>query len=181
MPGSRADSATRAARARPATGIDPWVIEAERAAKAPGFRRPALGPAPNAPIYALGVLAALRALGLVLIAEAIARGIGSLAAGDLSAETTRLIVIVGLAGALVRAGAEWGTAVIARRIATRVKRELRGRLWRRIVAGDAAGASGVGAGGGTAVLAADGLDDLDDYYVQSLPATADPSASTHCG
>nr|WP_277604044.1 ATP-binding cassette domain-containing protein [Agrococcus sp. ARC_14] len=36
-------------------------------------------------------------------------------------------------------------------------------MWRRIAAGDAAG-------GGTAVLAADGLDDLDDYYVQSLPA-----------
>ncbi|ERG65133.1 hypothetical protein L332_11870 [Agrococcus pavilionensis RW1] len=119
---------------------------------------------PKGPVYLLGLLAALRAAGLVLVAEAIARGIGALAAGDLAAETTRLIVMLGLAGALLRAGAEWATSVVARRIATSVKQRIRGRLWRQIAAGDAAG-------GGTAVLAADGLDDLDDYYVQSLPAT----------
>ncbi len=133
-------------------------------ASAPGFRRPALGPVPKARVYLLGLLSALRAAGLVLVAEAIARGIGALAAGDLAAETTRLVVVLGLAGALLRAGAEWASSVVARRIATEVKQRIRGRLWRRIAAGDVAG-------GGTAVLAADGLDDLDDYYVQSLPAT----------
>ena len=144
--------------------VDPWVLEAERTASAPRFRPPALGPVPKASVYLLGLLAALRAAGLVLVAEAIARGIGALAAGDLAAETTRLIVVLGIAGALLRAGAEWATSVVARRIATSVKQRIRGRLWRQIAAGDAAG-------GGTAVLAADGLDDLDDYYVQSLPAT----------
>ncbi|WP_169514170.1 ATP-binding cassette domain-containing protein [Agrococcus lahaulensis] len=147
-----------------APSVDPWVLEAERSASAPRFRPPALGPVPKGPVYLLGLLAALRAAGLVLVAEAIARGIGALAAGDLAAETTRLIVVLGIAGALLRAGAEWATSVVARRIATSVKQRIRGRLWRQIAAGDAAG-------GGTAVLAADGLDDLDDYYVQSLPAT----------
>lgn len=146
------------------SSIDPWVIEAERSAAAPDFRRPELGPVPRSQVYLLGLLAALRAGGLVLVAEAVARGIAALAAGDLSAETTRLIVVLGITGALLRAGAEWATQVAARRIATRVKRDLRGQLWRQLAAGDTAG-------GGTAVLASDGLDDLDDYYTQSLPAT----------
>ncbi|SFS00601.1 ATP-binding cassette, subfamily C, CydCD [Agrococcus baldri] len=140
------------------------MLEAERTASSPGFRRPALGPVPKGPVYLLGLLAALRAAGLVLVAEAVARGIAALADGDLTAETTRLIVILGIAGALLRTGSEWATSVVARRIATGVKRSIRGRLWRRIAAGDASG-------GGTAVLASDGLDDLDDYYVSSLPAT----------
>ncbi|WP_425844513.1 ATP-binding cassette domain-containing protein [Agrococcus sp. TSP3-2-1] len=158
------DASAGAGRETPARSVDPWVLEAERSASAPRFRPPALGPVPKGPVYLLGLLAALRAAGLVLVAEAIARGIGALAAGDLAAETTRLIVVLGIAGALLRAGAEWATSVVARRIATSVKQRIRGRLWRQIAAGDAAG-------GGTAVLAADGLDDLDDYYVQSLPAT----------
>lgn len=79
----------------PARSVDPWVIEAERTASAPGFRRPALGPVPRSQVYLLGLLAALRAAGLVLVAEAVARGIAALTAGDLSAETTRLIVVLG--------------------------------------------------------------------------------------
>ncbi|WP_413316682.1 thiol reductant ABC exporter subunit CydC [Agrococcus sp. 1P02AA] len=174
---------------------DPWVIEAQRAASTPGFRRPTLGPVPRIRTYLLGLLAALRAAGLVLIAEAIARGIAGLAAADaggvgLSAEALRVVLIVGIAGALLRSGAEWGTSVLARRIATDVKRGIRGQLWQQIATGDraggpassgrgaaaAAGADGASrvatgtAGGGTAVLATDGLDDLDDYYVQTIPA-----------
>ncbi|MDN3310929.1 thiol reductant ABC exporter subunit CydC [Microbacterium oryzae] len=143
--------------------VDPWVLEAKRAAGAPGFRRPDIGPVPRARLVALGALAALRALGLVLIADAIARGIAALAAGGLDTAAARAILIAGVLGALLRAGAEWATAVTARRVASEVKRDLRSRLWRRIAGGDASG-------GGTAVLAADGLDDLDDYYVQSIPA-----------
>lgn len=143
--------------------VDPWTLEAERAASAPGFRRPELGPVPRASILALGLFAALRAVGLVLIAEAVARGIATLNAGGITAETARLILVTGIVGAVIRAGGEWATSVLSHRIASSVKRRLRSRLWRRIVAGDEAG-------GGTAVLAADGLDDLDDYYVQSVPA-----------
>lgn len=126
-------------------------------------RRPDLSSVPKRALYALGLLAAGRALGLVLIAEAVARGIAGLAASDLTPEATRAILILGVAGALLRAGAEWGTSVASRRVATDVKRDLRTRLWQRIVDGDRAG-------GGTAVLAADGLDDLDEYFIQSLPS-----------
>ena len=142
---------------------DPWVLEAERAAKAPGFRRPDLSAVPRRSLYGLGVLAASRALGLVLIAEAVARGISALAGGGLDAGEVRLILVLGLLGALLRAGGEWATSVLARRVATGVKRDLRRRLWRRIADGDVTG-------GGIAVLTADGLDDLDDYFVQTIPA-----------
>lgn len=118
---------------------------------------------PKRALYALGLLAAARALGLVLIAEAVARGIAGLAASGLTPQATRAILILGVAGALLRAGAEWATSVVSRRVATAVKRDLRTRLWERIAGGNRAG-------GGTAVLAADGLDDLDDYFVQSLPS-----------
>ncbi|MDT0156572.1 thiol reductant ABC exporter subunit CydC [Microbacterium sp. ARD32] len=142
---------------------DPWAAEAERTRNAPGFRRPEFGPVPKASIYLLGALAASRAVGLVLVAEAVARGVGALAGVGLTADATRIILLCGLLGVFLRAGGEWAASVVARRVATDVKRDLRSRLWRRI-------AQGEGAGGGTAVLAADGLDDLDDYYVQTLPA-----------
>lgn len=142
---------------------DPWALEAARAAQAPGFRRPDLGPVPKRSLYSLGVLAAARAAGLVLIAEAVARGIAGLASGGLAPSTVQLVLVLGLAGVLLRTGGEWATTVVARRIATAVKRDLRRQIWRRIAAGDRAG-------GGTAVLASDALDDLDDYYTQSLPA-----------
>ncbi|MFI8697071.1 thiol reductant ABC exporter subunit CydC [Dietzia maris] len=152
----------RRSTARPAEGIDPWVLEAERTVKRTSAR-PDLGPAPSSALVALGLLAALRALGLVLVAEAVARGIAGLAAGTLPAGSVRAILILGLGGALLRAAAEWATETSARRVATAVKHGLRGRLWRRTVrAHDPRG--------GTAVLATDGLDDLDQYYVQSVPA-----------
>ncbi|MGO3247999.1 thiol reductant ABC exporter subunit CydC [Agrococcus casei] len=149
---------------QPPADHDPWVQEQTRASSKRAFRRPAIGPASKPSVYLLGLLAAVRAAGLVLVAEAVARGIAALAADGLSTDATRLIVILGIAGALLRTAAEWGTTVVARSIATRVKRDLRGRLWSRL-------ARGGNEGGGTAVLASDGLDDLDDYYQQSLPAT----------
>lgn len=149
---------------------DPWVIEASR--EAPPARRPDLRAVPRPAVYALGLLAAARGLGLVLIAEAVARGIALLAdgggagpTGALPTDAVRLILLCGLAGALLRAGGEWASSVVSRRVATSVKRELRIRLWGRIARGEHAGG-----GGATAVLAADGLDDLDDYFIQSLPA-----------
>ena len=152
----------RRSTSRPADGIDPWALEAERTAQqAP--ERPDPGPAPRPVLVALGVLAALRALGLVLAAEAVARGIAGLAADSLSTGSVRAILIFGLGGALLRAAAEWGTEVAARRAATAVKQELRGRLWRRM-------SRSSDPRGGTAVLATEGMDDLDEYYVQSVPA-----------
>lgn len=127
--------------------------------------RPDLGPVPPARLLWLGVFATLKAVGLVLVAEAVARGVAGVQAGELDA---RAVVILGASGALLRALAGWATQVAAQRVAIAVKRDLRARLWRRIAAGDAAG--GAEKQGGVVVLASEGLDDLDDYYTQSLPA-----------
>ncbi|GGF42781.1 glutathione/cysteine ABC transporter permease/ATPase [Microbacterium sorbitolivorans] len=146
--------------------------------------RPDLGPVPKPALAALGILAALKALGLVLVAGAIAAGIAGLADGDLDAG---FVAALGSAGAIVRALAGWGTKVVAARVAIAVKQDLRGQLWDRIVGGDAEGAEGADSDadrpvdparisegsereGSVAVLATDGLDDLDDYFSQSLPA-----------
>lgn len=142
---------------------DPWVLEAQRASEPSGSRRPDLSAVPPLSLFSMGVLAALRALGLVMIAESVARGIGTIATAAMTPETSRVILLLGIGGILLRAGAEWATAVQARRIATSVKHALRRRLWRRIVSGN-------DRGGSAAVLASDGLDALDDYYIQSLPA-----------
>ncbi|MFE6994533.1 thiol reductant ABC exporter subunit CydC [Microbacterium sp. NPDC057659] len=139
------------------------MSEARRSAAAAPAPRPDLGPAPRSALYGLGLLAALRALGLVLIAEAVARGIAALAGAGLDEGTSRTVVLLGALGVVLRVGGEWATAVLARRIATGVKLDLRSRLWRRL-------AEGGESRGGTAVLAADGLDAIDDYYVQSVPA-----------
>lgn len=159
-----------AANGEPASSIDPWVIEARRRAGSPAARRPDLGAVPRRSLFALGALAAIRAVGLVLVAEAVAFGIAALAEGTVHAAgwdagRVRAILFTGIAGALLRAGAEWATVVLARRIASSVKRDLRRRLWRRI------GDGGTDGDGSAAVLAGDGLDDLDDYFTQSLPAT----------
>ncbi|MFV0406863.1 MAG: thiol reductant ABC exporter subunit CydC [Propioniciclava sp.] len=140
---------------------DPWPIERERAAQAPGFRRPDLTAVPRRSLYLLGILAAVRVFGLVLIAEAIARGLGGLAAATTA--DLRLILGWGGLGALLRAGGDWATVVVSRRVASDVKQRLRRRLLTRIASGDTAS-------GGTAVLASEALDDLDDYFTQTLPA-----------
>jgi len=148
--------------------VDPWDIESERSAVAGGFRRPDLSAVPRGALYLLGALAALRAVGLVLVAEAIARGIGALSAGEFSLSAQQLVLGLALAGALLRGGAEWATSVTARRVSIGVKHRTRAELWKRI-ASDGSDAA-FDADGGTAVLAADGLDALDDYFTQTIPA-----------
>ncbi|MBP2436733.1 thiol reductant ABC exporter subunit CydC [Microbacterium amylolyticum] len=164
--------------------VDPWDIEAARP-KNPS-RRPQLGPVGRFPLYGLGVLAALKAVGLVLVAGAVASGIAGLMDGALD---TQLIIYLGCTGAVLRGLAAWGTQVLARNIAIGAKTRLRAQLWARIANGDAEGAdagadpedsekpaararisSSGESEGSVAVLATDGLDDLDDYYTNSLPA-----------
>lgn len=145
------------------TGHDPW---AARTRRSPSAGRPDLGPVPPIRLLWLGLFAVLKAVGLVLVADAVARGIAGVQAGDLD---VRLILLLGAGGALLRAAAGWATQVAAHRVASAVKQDLRARLWRRIAAG---GTSEPGAErqGGIVVLASEGLDDLDEYYTQSLPS-----------
>jgi ATP-binding cassette subfamily C protein CydCD len=149
-----------AASVSDAVSNDPWEIEAAR--PKPPARRPELGPVRPVAVLGLGLLAALRALGLVLVAGAVAAGIAGLQRGEVDAGG---ILLLGATAALLRAGSGWATDVVAHRVAIAVKRTLRRDLWRRIADGDPGEREG-----GIAVLATDGLEDLDDYYVRSLPA-----------
>jgi len=123
-------------------------------------RRPGLGPVPPVKLALLGLLSTAGAIGIVLVAEAVARGIAGLAAGHAD---PRGVLALGAAGVLLRALSTWGTRVVAEGIAISVKRRLQRDLWKRVSRGGVEG-------GGTTVLATDGLDDLDDYYASALPA-----------
>ncbi|GAB3527936.1 thiol reductant ABC exporter subunit CydD [Arthrobacter monumenti] len=116
-------------------------------------------------LYLLGLLAALKAAGLVLIAQAVATGIASLAAG--AVDWTGLLA-EGILGAIIRSVAVWGQESTAQRAAAGVKEELRSALTTRVM-DDGGRAAGLGTGA-LSVLLTRGLDGLDNYYTKYLPA-----------
>lgn len=128
---------------------------AERGAR-PG---PELGPGGLRALLPVVAASIGGAVGILLIAESIARQLGALAAGA----DARTWLALGAVGVLLRAGASWAQAMLGRRAAIRAKSQLRRELSSRVAAGDAAG-------GGTAVLATEGLDALDDYFGVAVPA-----------
>ncbi|GAB3559940.1 thiol reductant ABC exporter subunit CydD [Arthrobacter alkaliphilus] len=131
------------------------------------------GPATRSALYFLGLLSSLKALSLVLIAQAIAAMLSGLAAGG---SGWRESLLWGAAGAVLRSLAVWGQGVAARRAALGVKEELRSRLLWRALGSGAAGRVGDVNDGGLAVLATRGLDALDNYYTQFLPALVNCAA-----
>ena len=129
------------------------------------------GPATRSAIYWLGVLAALKALSLVLIGQAVASVLAGLVAGNPDWATH---LAAGLAGVVLRSLSVWGQAVAGRRAALGVKEELRAELLGRALR---TGVRSSGPGdGGLAVLATRGLDALDSYYTQFLPALVNCAA-----
>ncbi|WP_458778836.1 thiol reductant ABC exporter subunit CydD [Arthrobacter sp. D3-16] len=129
------------------------------------------GPATRSAIYWLGLLAALKALSLVLIGQAVASALAGLAAGNPAWADQ---VAVGMAGVVLRSLTVWGQAVAARRAALGIKEELRSGSLERALRN---GVRGTGpADGGLAVLATRGLDALDSYYTQFLPALVNCAA-----
>ncbi|WP_299165035.1 thiol reductant ABC exporter subunit CydD [uncultured Arthrobacter sp.] len=129
-------------------------------------RGPAGTSVPAGPIYTLGFLAALKATGLVLVAEAIARGIAALAGGAVPA---RDLLWLGLAGAVLRAGAAWAQQGTAQRLAQGVKEQLRREALARVLADGGVSNAKQGTGA-LSVLLSRGLDGLDKYHTQYLPA-----------
>ncbi|MEV4901585.1 thiol reductant ABC exporter subunit CydC [Citricoccus sp. NPDC055426] len=145
----------------------------------------------------LALLAGLKAAGWILLATALARGLAWLAqqlpapesanlvgllfrpdpaaydpvahglTSDLAGATLASATALGMAGVLARAAATWGQQVFARRAALGAKEELRHRMVAHRLA--AAGAEADRAGEDS-VLAATGLDGLDKYFTQYLPA-----------
>ncbi len=126
-------------------------------------RGPVGSTTPAGPVYALGLVAALKAAGLVLAAEAVARAIATLADGSVPAAA---VLWGGLAGVLLRALAAWLQPGISLRLAGGVKERLRREALDRVL-GDSATDRNTG---GLSVLLTRGLDGLDKYYTQYLPA-----------
>lgn len=125
------------------------------------------GPATRSALYTIGLLSALKALSLVLMAQAVAGMLAGLASGtgDWSGG-----LAWGAAGAILRSLTVWGQGVASRRAALGVKEELRAQLLRRSLSeGGSPRVEGMN-DGGLAILATRGLDALDDYYTQYLPA-----------
>lgn len=111
-------------------------------------------------LYLVGVLSGVKALGLVLLAESIARGVAAVAAGE---PGWRDALILGVVAGLLRAGAGWAIPVVAARAAIGTKESLRAKLADSLLTG----APRVGS---QAALATRGLDDLDDYFTSVLPS-----------
>ncbi len=128
-----------------------------------GARRPGragLGLLPRRSVYLVGALSAVKALGLVLLAESIARGVAAVAVGD---PAWRDALIWGVAAALLRAGAAWATQVAAARAAIGTKESLRARLADTLIGGNPRV-------GSSSALATRELDALDDFFGSVLPA-----------
>lgn len=112
----------------------------------------------------LGAVSALKALGLMLIAQAVADGVVALI------NTTPITwpLILGLAGAVCRASAVWLTKTVGARAAVGVKTGLRRRLFDRVIAGSGRDFN-IGDGALT-VTATRTLDELDDYFTRVQPS-----------
>ena len=129
------------------------------------------GPSTRRALYGLGLLAALKALALVLMAQAVASVLAGLMTHD-AAWADQLGW--GAAGVLLRSLTVWAQGAAARRAALGVKEELRSRLLETALRN---GVRETGpADGGLAVLATRGLDALDSYYTQYLPALVNCAA-----
>lgn len=129
------------------------------------------GPATRSALYLLGLIAALKALSLVLMAQAVASMLAGLAAHD-PAWADQLVL--GAAGAVLRSLTVWAQSVASRRAALGVKEELRSQLLKQALRNGTRSAGP--ADGGLAVLATRGLDALDNYYTQFLPALVNCAA-----
>ncbi|MEV7661846.1 thiol reductant ABC exporter subunit CydD [Paenarthrobacter sp. NPDC089316] len=125
------------------------------------------GQATRSALYAIGLMSALKALSLVLMAQAVAGMLAGLATGSADWNSG---LLWGAVGAVLRSLAVWGQGIAARHAALGVKEELRAQLMKRSL--DDAGPVPVEGmnDGGLAILATRGLDALDDYYTQYLPA-----------
>lgn len=142
------------------------------------------------------MLAGVNAIGWVLIAVSIARGITHLATGQPAPYASKLLnllfdapaappgvvenlaasvhtqafmwtIIFGFTGGLLRAVAAWGQEVLATRAALGEKEYLRGKLVEHRLE---AGGAHADRAAEDAVLASHGLDGLDGYYTEFLPA-----------
>jgi ATP-binding cassette, subfamily C, bacterial CydCD len=124
-------------------------------------RRAGLGVDGLKTIFGFTALATVRALALVVMAEALANGIVSVIAKN---DDWRTAIAWGIGGAALRAVTAWATRTFAARSALATKETLRRDLASRLLED---GGSSVGS---VTILGTQGLDELDNYYRSVLPA-----------
>ncbi|QIN28200.1 thiol reductant ABC exporter subunit CydD [Brevibacterium luteolum] len=115
-------------------------------------------------LWLLGLIAAAQALGLILVADGIARGIVAAMEG----RPITMAAALGIIGALIRGLATWASKTAGARAAVGFKTTLRSRLVDRSLAGS--GRDLPASDGALALTATRTLDDLDDYFTGVLPA-----------
>ncbi|MET0590750.1 MAG: ABC transporter transmembrane domain-containing protein, partial [Naasia sp.] len=120
-----------------------------------------LGPGGVRALYVLALIAAVKGLALIGIAEALARGIAGLFVGDTDVTEP---VLLGAAAVIARALASWAGQWYATRASLGAKEQLRADLADRMLDDPATDV------GSATTLATRGLDDLDPYYRTVLPA-----------
>jgi ATP-binding cassette subfamily C protein CydCD len=137
--------------------------EPARAQRSP--LRPALATAAGRwGLWASCAVAALRAAGLVLVADGVARGIVAAMQGA----EVRSAVLTGLAGALCQALAAWAGQWAGARSSVGAKTRLRSLFVMRAFAGS--GRDLPGTQGALALTATRSLDEIDDYFTAVVPA-----------
>ncbi|QAV70850.1 thiol reductant ABC exporter subunit CydD [Salinibacterium sp. UTAS2018] len=120
------------------------------------------GPGGVHTLFGLGLLASLKGLALVLMAEAVARGVVGVIEADAAA--WQFAIILGIAAGLLRAATAWATESFATRAALGAKESLRHELAERVLTGSDARS------GASTAIATVGLDELDNYFRVVLPA-----------
>jgi len=123
-----------------------------------------LGPGGLRGVVVIGLLSAVRAVALVMIAESLA---GSIAAIADDRHDWQGVILLGAVGAVLRAGSTWAIGTVAAHEAVTAKKRIRGELAELIAQGSATGEV---ESGSAVVLATTGVDDLDDYYGSVIPA-----------
>ncbi|GAA4155010.1 thiol reductant ABC exporter subunit CydD [Gryllotalpicola daejeonensis] len=111
-------------------------------------------------LYLLGLLGAVKAAGLVLVAQGVAGGLAALFSHT---DAWHSALWIGLLGALLRGLSTWALQATSARVSLGVKEKLRARVLDRAVT-DARGTVGA-----TTTVATAGLDELDRYYTVFLP------------
>tara|TARA_R110002020_G_scaffold475881_1_gene713545 strand:- start:659 stop:4024 length:3366 start_codon:yes stop_codon:yes gene_type:complete len=120
------------------------------------------GPGGVHTLFGLGLLSTLKGLALVLMAEAVARGVVGVIETD--APAWQFAIVLGISAGVLRAATAWGTESFATRAALGAKESLRRDLAERMLTGSRSSV------GSSTAVATVGLDELDNYYRVVLPA-----------
>lgn len=120
------------------------------------------GPGGVHTLFGLGLLSSIKGLALVLMAEAVARGVVGVIEADAAA--WQFAIGLGVAAGLLRAATAWATESFATRAALGAKESLRHELAERVLTGSDARP------GASTAIATVGLDELDNYFRVVLPA-----------